>query len=225
LPDGWEEDDPINPASNQIIDPCKSADSLKKNKALDSLFRELEKKVSDKKEYAYNFSQNSDGAIKDLVLDTGNTGTGTTPINTVSRIDALLHSHYDGLLSIFTSDDLNTLATFFNQNGFNNPSSFIYGLITSSGTQYVLQISDTSAFSIYANRFRDNQYYLKVKEQLSLTYGLGYNVSNDDNEQYFMEYMKDLNIGMTLFKYNKNNTKWEPLTLDVNNKVIKQKCK
>lgn len=109
----------------------------------------------------------------------------------------VIHSHYAGLNSIFSPDDLQDL-----YNKMLVPEigdDFFIGLVTAEGTAYILQVLDRDAFINFGNQYlADDDKIRKFKNKLYLG---KYNLASADkveNEKNFLKMMSDLGMGTSL---------------------------
>lgn len=109
-----------------------------------------------------------------------------------------LHTHFDGLNSVFSPEDLALLYNIIKTPGFN--PEFFFGLATSNSL-YNLQVEDVDAFIAFGDKYlSDDNKIRKFKKEI-YTKDNKYNLDSDDyiaNDRNFTKMMKDLNMGVSL---------------------------
>lgn len=74
------------------------------------------------------------------------------------QIDGFVHSHYQGLLSVFSVSDIFGLAAMYKNGNIRDVNTFVIGLVTDVGTQYMMVIDDPEKFAKFANNlFKGNE--------------------------------------------------------------------
>ena len=68
------------------------------------------------------------------------------PINYAYPADGYLHSHPVGGLSIFSAADIKAIYDGYRALGINDLETFTAGVVTASGTTYILKVEDKTAF-------------------------------------------------------------------------------
>lgn len=135
----------------------------------------------------------------------------------ISKIDGFIHSHYDGILKIFSPSDLMVPYNWFmNKNGINNLNTFSLGLVTSGGT-YFLFITDLQKYMAFGKAYGDGV----GQDFLSLMYkeaGITINTSDVDSMRLLLQFLDKYNAGLTLMKDTGNN-KYGVVTKDRNGNV------
>lgn len=141
-----------------------------------------------------------------------------------STIKGYIHSHFNGLLSIFSAHDLvdmyKTLLT---------PTvtdEFFYGVVTQSGTAYILQIDDRSSFIAFGNNYLSTTAKINVflSDQIKSEYEISENNTNAVNELGFVRMLDELNAGLNIYKATDLTfIEYQKLEI-VNNEVISNPC-
>ena len=136
-----------------------------------------------------------------------------------TKIKGVMHSHYAGLLSVYSVDDLQDIYL-----QLVNPTvtdDFFSALVTKSGTRYLLSIADKSKFIAFGNKYLSTDV---KKRDLSKLYISKYNITtsttNEGNERGFMKMMTELNIGLNTFSGNANFTEWRKLSYSNNTNTV-----
>ena len=140
-----------------------------------------------------------------------------------SLMQGIMHSHFLGLLSVFSCTDLQDLF-----NIIKNPKitdDFFYGLVTQSGTKYMLTISDRSAFLAFGDKYLSTLSKLESfeSEYYSNKYGIDINNSSSNNELSFVKMMSEMNTGIAIFAANTDFSNYKQLSI-VNNQIISSNC-
>ncbi|WAC01128.1 hypothetical protein N7U66_13280 [Lacinutrix neustonica] len=116
-----------------------------------------------------------------------------------STIKGVIHSHYDGLLSVPSPTDLQDM---YNQ--LLTPtvtSDFFYGVVTHSGKAYILQVNDRSNFINFGNKNLINNKINKfIKNKIIKKYNIKENNTNATNELGFVKMLEELNVGLNIYK-------------------------
>lgn len=116
-----------------------------------------------------------------------------------TTMQGIIHSHYNGLLSIFTAGDLQDL--YFKLKNYPEiTDDFFMGVVTSSNTAYLLQVPDRATFIAFGDKYLANDDKIKdfMKEKMLEKYNINPDNSNSDNELGFLKMMADLNMGISL---------------------------
>lgn len=214
--------------------PCDKIKSIKNSKDIKKVYKKLDSLKNDTnggyKEKGYFITENSDGTInKDFIQ--GEPNKPTMNISLSNKIDSFVHSHFLGLLSVFSPSDLATFAAIYKNNKIKNTNTFVFGLVTSSGTKYALVIDDVSKFDVFSSSFLgpNNQFTEKDKNTQEIVYekfGIKPSNNGDVNEQNFIHFLETQGSGLKLLKANDSEfNDWDIVKLDWNGNVKKEKCK
>lgn len=146
-------------------------------------------------------------------------------IKVAKPLDGLLHSHYSGLLSIFSPDDIRDIYILDNAHNINSVLNFTLGVSTSANTNYVIKIEDLDEFRTFANNYLNSDIgfslFSNIYENL---YQIKPSNTSAMNELNFLKFLKITNSGLRLFKANDNFTYYTPLGLDANNNEVVTPC-
>jgi hypothetical protein len=228
IPNVDENGNPISNHYNNPVTPCATVDSLKANTSFKQKFTTLKSKTTDNKEYMYTYTFNGGfkNGLKEVDSAIGLPNNAGIQVSVPFKIDGVMHSHYSNLLSIFSPDDIFTLTTLYKANRINSVKNFTMGVVTASGTQYMIMIGDSSKFATFANSLDtvgSNQYY-----NYQLIYNKIFNIKETgsvaDNEKAFLQYIKKNDMGLTLFKGNSDFSIWDRKKLDANEDVTNDPC-
>ena len=114
-----------------------------------------------------------------------------------STMQGVIHTHYVGLTSIFSPDDLQDM---YNQMIYPDiTDDFFIGVVTAQGTAYILQVVDRQAFINFGNQYLSTD--KKMREFTNNTYKKVYNLTSSNranNEKNFLKMMDDLGTGLSL---------------------------
>lgn len=211
------------PAEPPQKNPCDNADSLENNNEYKEKFDSLKNKTSDTKEHGYIYKSNGSGGIDEtpIVGEDGAAGIGFT---VPDKIDGFIHSHYTGLLSVFSPDDLFAMATLYITDKMVNPSTFTAGVVTANGTQYIIMIDDLTKFQQFASNMVNNSTLDAYSFTFEMIYGITPSNNNEANEKAFLQYIQQTNSGLKLFKGDANFTDWQPKKVDGNGNVVNNPC-
>jgi hypothetical protein len=110
----------------------------------------------------------------------------------------IIHSHFAGLLSIFSPTDLQDLYNYMI-----NPlitDDFFIGVVNSTGTAYILQISDRAKFLAFGDKYLSDEKKIAKfdKDVWYEKYHIEPNNATSDNEKGFLKMMNDMDIGTSL---------------------------
>jgi hypothetical protein len=206
------------------VDPCVIAKALEQNQALRGKMSELDSKTNLNYETGHTFKNNADGTSTYTPVN-GVAGEASINININSPIDGFIHTHYAGLLSIFSPDDIRSIAQVLNGGNMVNPSSFMAGVVTASGTSYALVIDDVDQFRAFANNFLNDDVNFNL---FASVYGSVYKITETNsvaqNEKSFLQMLNTLHSGLKLLKADGTWGDWDVLELDANNNVSAAEC-
>jgi hypothetical protein len=202
---------------------CLEVDSLESNNAFKQRMTALYNSTSLNFEVGYFLQRNSNGSYNyGLIQGTSNTP-GLPDFNLTLPQDGLIHTHYSGLLSIFSPDDLRSLYLMYRDNC-TNPG-FIYGLVTGS-TSYLLKIDNLGAFLQFGQQHFEDQASFNIFQNLyANVFGISASNAIAVNEQKFLWLLQENNSGLKLFSGDVNSfNNWELKGLNLNNEVILLNC-
>lgn len=162
------------------------------------------------------------------------TGTSYAP-NAVyagdTTMQGLIHSHFEGLLSIFSPSDIKDLYGLMLNSSITD--DFFIGVVTDEGTSYILQIEDRTKFIAFGNLYlsTETKFYNFERDTWERKYNITPNNSNANNEKGFLKMMSDLNAGISLTSSNfvknqpHNFSEWKKIVYDNNSgNVIPVTC-
>ena len=125
-----------------LSNPCDQVQSLGNSSAFQSKMQVLKSKTTENYEAAYimrngdyQYMQGSDSML-----------TMTLTISSANPIDGYFHSHPQGGLSVFSASDIRAIYEAYIKLGIKDIETFTAGVVTASGTTYLLKVEDKAAF-------------------------------------------------------------------------------
>lgn len=204
----------ITPPQN-LNNPCAKSKLISASATNKQLFNTLKgQTTSSGAENAYLIYPNGTYDYKSGI--TSGIGQGELNLSfTGGAVDAVLHSHYAGLFSTFSVSDIFAIAAMYKQGVINNTQTFVFGVVTASGTQYLLVIDDIAKFSNFANMAISNGLINEnIQRIFEYTYAnLGISTSNtiQNNESLFTQYIEQNNLGLKMMKGSADFSNWSTL--------------
>lgn len=133
--------------NNNIITPCTQVQNLANSSVFQSKMQDLKNKTTENYEAAYimrngeyHYVQGSDNMLEMSI-----------PINYMNPSDGYLHSHPAGGFSIFSATDIKAIYDGWVKLGINNLETFTAGVVTASGTTYILKVENKTTFMNFAS--------------------------------------------------------------------------
>ena len=219
--------EPNDPNPNQT-DPCEKAKTITSNPKTANLMNDLKgKTTSSSAENGYILNENN-GTISETAI-VGEIGQAGIDFQVNGQIDGFIHSHYAGLLSVFSVSDIFALAQLYKNGNIKNTNTFTIGVVTASGTQYIMVIDDLTKFDSFAdNLFTGNTIDTNVQNAYETIYGslFGISTSNSSaqNESNFIDYLERSGTGLKILKGSSDFKNWGALSKDSNGNVKQQNC-
>ena len=136
------------------------------------------------------------------------------------NIYGIVHTHFDGLLPIFSASDLLVAGAWDEVGAVNDLSRFSMGLVTSQGT-YFLQITNTSQYRDFYTMYSGGGMYV-LEKFYEENYGINENSSEIDARNSLVKMLNDMNSGMTLMK--KNGFDFNKLQVNSNGQIQDKPC-
>lgn len=182
--------------------PCNQIQSLANSSVFQSNMQNLNSNTTQNFETAY-IMRNGEYFY---VQGPNNMLEMTLPINSMNPADGYLHSHPQGALSIFSAADIKAIYDGYITLGINNLETFTAGVVTASGTAYLLKVEDKTAFMNFASANLKYQNNFDAFEAWYLLYGITENNSTGNVESGFVNLINNkFNTGLKLFKGNTQN--------------------
>jgi len=185
-------------------------------------------KVNLEKEVGYAFKE-LNGTLSFSYLE-GKDGNPYIDLNTSSlptNMSGFIHTHYQGLLSIFSGSDIRVIYQLHKAGNIKNLDSYTSGLVTANGTTYLLKIEDTEKFIKFGEDYlKDDIAFTYLFEDFySNRYQILPNKTNDENEKGFLKMLDEMSSGLKLLKGNTSDfSKWESIEIFDENNVLATKC-
>jgi hypothetical protein len=210
-------------------DPCQKLKKIGKSTETKSYMNTLKGKTNQNKEHGYILAE-AGGTVYEFPVEglPGKAGIGFS-IGENDKIDGYIHSHYTGLLSIFSPDDIFSIAVFFKNNSIKNLNTFVIGVVTASGTQYMMIIDDPAKFQTFAdNLFTGNTFDELTLYNYSKMYNDTFKItetnSATENERSFLHYIESSTSGLKVLKGSPDMQNWQSIKLDQNNNIVPTNC-
>ncbi|WP_313096698.1 hypothetical protein [Empedobacter sp.] len=221
--------DPGNPNENTNNDsPCEKAKSIgKNNKTIDLMKNNLKPKTSDNKEYGYVLVEENN-IIHEFPVE-GKTNDKGIDLYINGKIDGFIHSHYTGLLSVFSLDDIFGIAFLYKNGNIYNTSTFALGIVTASNTQYILVIDNISKFTSFTESIMiDNQINETALSDYEYFFKNMYSITPENNlstnENNFIDFLEKSNTGLKVLKGSEDFKNWNLLNKNSSGDIIEQYC-
>lgn len=134
-------------------------------------------------------------------------------------LKGVMHSHYEGLLSIYSVTDLQDLYLKILNDQVTD--DFFSALVTKSGTRYLLTILDRDKLIAFGNKHLSSDQKIRNLSKLcSSKYNIKISNSNDVNEKGFMKMLTQMDIGLNTFKANSSFSDWQKLSYSNNTNTL-----
>jgi hypothetical protein len=139
-----------------------------------------------------------------------------------TKIDGLLHCHYNGLNNIFSPRDLLTMAEYYMNGYVKDSSNFFFGITSHSDAPYLIKISNKAKFQLFAQKIIAME---ASNEGFSNAYNIKLNSGNNTkNLTEFFQMLQDLGglPGLSVYEAvpdnnsNYNFDQWKKLNWDGN---------
>ncbi|MDF2934092.1 MAG: hypothetical protein K0R36_3423 [Chryseobacterium sp.] len=209
--------------------PCQKLNKIGKSTQTKSYMNTLKGKTNQNKEYGYVLAEAA-GTVYEFPVDglEGEAGIDIT-LGVGNQIDGYIHSHYTGLLSIFSPDDIFAIAKLFKNNAIKNLDTFVIGVVTASGTQYMMVIDDPAKFQTFAEGlFNGDNFDKKDLNIYTKFYNDFFKItpsnSAAENERSFLHYIESSGSGLKALKGSPDMQNWQSIQLDQNNNVVPTNC-
>ncbi len=209
-------------------EPCEQATTIGKHKDTKALMKILQGKTSENKEYGYVLK--ADGSkINGRAIVGGIGEKGIDFQITEDYVDGYIHSHYKNLLPIFSPDDIFAIVSIYKQGKIRDLNTFVAGVVTEQGTQYLLVINEPGKFMMFAqNLYKGFDFSEKTlnayERMLHDLYQIDPKNSAKDNELNFVRFLQQNKTGLKLLKGSKDLNSWAAKNLDKNNKIVSTDC-
>lgn len=211
--------------------PCEKIQGVGKATVTKNAMKNLKTQVNDNKEHIYLLWEDSIGQLHDDIYGTGPVNGGGINFNFDSgdMFSALLHSHYNrpDMLSTFSFDDFISICNLAYFNAIKDQNSFVMGVVTASGTQYMMVIDDYTKLATFANQMFINGVY---NEENGNLYERFYNNSVfsantiENNEVGLAFFLESQDIGLKLLKGDDQMENWQQFTKNNQGNIAPANC-
>lgn len=206
--------------------PCDKMSKIGKHEKTKELMNRLKDATKYNKEIGYVLESKGENIVPHYVE--GEEGTAGIDFSVSGKVDGVIHSHYTKLLSIFSVSDIFGLAQMYKNGNIRDMNTFVMGLVTDSGTQYMMVIEDPTKFANFANNlFSENTIDKKSMEMYEYMYSNMYGIkptnTSQENENSFVNYLQTTGSGLKLIKGDRNMDNWKVLERG-NGSPIQQDC-
>ncbi|MDF2552059.1 MAG: hypothetical protein K0R77_1334 [Chryseobacterium sp.] len=208
--------------------PCQKIQEIGKHTKTKSLFENLKTKTNSTKEFGEILIE-SNGQINNIPKE-GESGAGGIDISySGGQIDGFIHSHYAGLLSVFSPADIASLSAIYASGSIRDMNTFVMGIVTASNIQYMMVIDDSASFATFSQQFLlSNGNIDQDKTDLFGLLEFGkYNIRTNGlsatNELGFVKLLSETNSGLKILKGSNNSNDWSELKI-TNGQVVPKPC-
>ena len=218
---------PGTPAPQTTPNPCARAKDLERTTSgFKTILDALANGTS-----INNFESGTYSANGVIHSSNGPAGTHSWPAPQLTNIqnkslDFMFHNHYSDTAnpsySIFSFDDVVAFSSYVGNDKTKDPGSFIFGVTTSQGTNYVLAIENKTKFDAFYTEWIAN---LANRSLLNAGFYVGISGSTtiQHNEEIFLQLLADRDSGIALLKSNSNRTEWSKISRGTNS-IITDTC-
>lgn len=217
----WNPPIPYFPYVSPPPNPCRQMNQLALETRMISKLKDLKTKTSSNKEYASFVHYTSPMSFSSYITGTPGSGEINFPLP-AAGINGLVHSHYNGLLSIFSGSDVRAIYELYKHGKIKGIKKFVFIVVTSN-TTYALMVDSTGKFNTFGQNFLSTDEKFQAFELLFRA-KVSTSNSNSQNEIGFANLMKG--SGLKLFKGNPITfSTWTPITTNsAGNGIINDNC-
>lgn len=204
--DGWmPEVEPIDPCDQYIID-------LQNDSNFAANFKSLNQSSVLNLNYEKGFYV-ADKNANNYIAVQGNPNEAAISFSSLRLpLNGFLHSHYNGLNSIFSPGDVYFMAQLFLRGLAKDSNNLFFGVTSNYGDPYLIKVTNTADFRKFAEKITKDE---RSIEKFLEDYAYKFNSDNaTKNEKGFLDMMNDMRVGkgFTLFRGNSDCTQWTKLT-------------
>lgn len=214
--------------------PCKTITTVGKHIRTKTLLGDLRTKSTEVdldgkyKETSYTLTSNTDGSITEQPY-IGIPGTNEMKFSLSNQIDGYIHNHNPGGFSIFSPHDLASLSLMYKMGKIKDINSFVFGVVTTAGTQYIITIENSAAFGNFASNFvangQINESYVKQLDEKYYMNGITTGNNNiTGNEAGLLNILQQSNSGLKILKGDSTFSNWNIIQKGSNDQIIKTNC-
>lgn len=216
--------DGTRPSKDMFDDPETPCDKIKKfgeSQKTKDLMNNLKNETKSDREKGYTLKDNS-GTLNENYFE-GTPGENYMDVDVSDGVNAIIHSHYTGLLSIFSPDDIFVIAAAYKGGYIKDTQNFVLGVVTDSGTQYYMVIDDLQKFSTFSDQVLINGFNI-YKNMYKRLGKISENNSPALNEYNFLNYLDKNNTGLKILEGSEDMNTWKKLSKGENNEILKEEC-
>ena len=128
-------------------------------------------------------------------------------------LSGFLHSHYNGLNSVFSPDDVLSFAEAFLKGKARDSANFFFGMTSSYGDPMLMKVTNCAKFRAFAQKITKNE---AIKKRFVNDYNNRFNFDNHEmNEIGFLKMMNEMGVngGFSLYRGNADCNSWSKLSL------------
>jgi hypothetical protein len=204
------------PAKPCPADPCTQAKALISDAKFKSEMNDLKSKTALPNEVGYTIDANGN-----YVYVQGPAGQASIGLAPTTPLSGYIHTHYTGTFPTFSGSDVRAIYQLQQLGKVADISKFTAGVVTASGTTYMIKINDPIKFAAFAAtnlstaaNFQLFENYYANKEK---AYEL---VGKDKVSAYELALLSSLaNSGVTILKGNLTFTAWNTDTINATNGI------
>ncbi|MFD0794993.1 hypothetical protein ACFQZX_15330 [Mucilaginibacter litoreus] len=207
-------------------DPCAQAKKLVQDAAFKSKMNDLKSKVT--LSYETGYTIDASGSYKAVQ---GPAGQAFISLSPTTPLSGYIHTHYTGTLPTFSGTDVKAIYDLQQKNKIANISTFTAGVVTASGTTYIMKVNDPAKFATFAAGNLNNDANFKQFELYYSNKEITYEVTGKDkvtaHEMALLSALQD--SGLTILKGNNTFSSWDTYTLKetngINDSIVIINCK
>ena len=201
--------------------PCDKIKKFGESQKTKDLMNNLKNETKSDREKGYTLKDNS-GTLNENYFE-GTPGENYMDVDVSDGVNAIIHSHYTGLLSIFSPDDIFVIAAAYKGGYIKDTQNFVLGVVTDSGTQYYMVIDDLQKFSTFSDQVLINGFNI-YKNMYKRLGKISENNSPALNEYNFLNYLDKNNTGLKILEGSEDMNTWKKLSKGENNEILKEEC-
>jgi hypothetical protein len=157
----------------------------------------------------------------------GTAGTSFINWNVSEREEGYIHSHYRGLNSIFSGEDIVLLARVFLSGNAKDSANLFFGVTSYDGMPYLIKVGNVQQFREFAVKIVGVDGNDLVKQKKFIDEFTKVSTDNSDkNEKEFLKILKKFGNenSTTLFRGNSDCNEWTRIKIDGFNDIISKQC-
>lgn len=221
------------PPPPPVHTPCDEINLKKNDSTFKAKFSELKTKAADTSihyESGYKVTSSTTGNQYTAINGNANDPEIKLTFNTSEKVTCIMHNHYNSprQLSVFSTGDLILSYQAMQLTGNFTSSTFSMALTTQLGTSYLMLIEDSTKFAAFTYKYfvvpEDKESNIDMRYIFKGITG-GANSNTATNELGFLRLMRDLDMGLALFKPNASFSGYKRLKINTaNTGVTEEDC-